>query len=210
MSESEISINVLGTQKAINGLMERAGGVRRGARIAMDKTTLRMRGRVKEILDTGRGGAPKSRSRHLSQSIVNLVIDEGGAIVGQVGSTMPYKTGYAAILEKGGALPAVTIVAKPGKVLAWPVGFGKMAFRAHLAGGGTMKGARTAAIRASTRSGGKYSGYIIVRKVHLPARYQRAMPYLGPGFEEERPLIPETFQIEIARALNSPKSGNTL
>lgn len=201
MAEEGITINVVGTDIALEKLRLRAGSVRRGARIAMRKTTIRTRGRVKLILATGRGGAPRARhgAAGLSGSIVNLVTESGDVITGQVGSTMPYGTGYAAILEKGGPLPQVTIVAKPGRVLAWPVGIGKLGHTLALSGGRTMRQARAAAIRASNRSGG--GGYAYARKVTIPARHQRAMPYLRPGFEEERPLIPVTFETEIRAAM---------
>jgi len=205
MSEDRIEINLLGSQEAINGLVLRAGSVRRGARLAMGGTTLRILSRVKSSF--GEPGKPQRRTGHLSRSIIRIVTDEGEIITGIVGSTLPYKTGYAAILEKGGPLPAMTITAKPGKVLAWPVGVGKFAFRMRLAGGGTFKQARAAAIKASNRS--RSGGYAYARSVKIPARYQRAMPYLRPGFEEERPLIEETFRNAILAQIKGQGAGGT-
>lgn len=209
MSENTITIDVVGTAKALDALKLRHGSVRRGARIAMDKTTFRIRGRVKESF--GQAGKPRVISRALSRSITSRVEGTEDAIVGQVGSTMPYKTGYAAILEKGGPIPEIK--PKKGKYLRFlrATGFAGMAYDAALGSGATGTKARKAAIRvhrSMTGLRGKAldrQAFVYVKKV--PARYQRAMPYLHPAFDAERPLIPETFKKAIDAALAGGAAG---
>jgi hypothetical protein len=201
MAEDTIEIRLFGTEKAIAGLKLRAGSVERGARIAMNGVTLRILNRIKRSF--GEPGKPQRRTGHLSRSIIRLVADESGVIKGVVGSTLPYKTGYAAILEKGGPLPAMTIAPKKAKALRWFTGFRGIAFQAALQAGSTVKGAIKAA-RAGHLGrgrGGRRADVAFARSVKIPARYQRAMPYMRPGFEAERPLIPNAFKKEIRKQL---------
>jgi hypothetical protein len=204
--EDRIEINVLGTQKAMDGLKLRAGSVRRGARLAMSGTTLRILSRVKTSF--GEPGKPQRRTGHLSRSMIRLVTDEqgGAVVVGIVGSTMPYKTGYAAILEKGGPIPEIR--PKKGKYLKFPraTGMAGIAHQAVLQAGGTYKQAARAAIRVHRRSG--TSPFVFVKSV--PARYQRAMPYLHPAFDAERPDIEATFTAAIRKALGQEEISSGL
>lgn len=201
MAENTIEIGIYGTQEAITALKLRAGAVQRGARLAMNGVTLRILNRVK--MSFGEPGKPQRRTGHLSRSIIRLVVDETGTITGIVGSTLPYKTGYAAILEKGGQLPAMTISPKKAKALRWFTGFRGLAFQAAMASGSTVKQAVRAA-RAGKLGRGRWGARADVafaRSVKIPARYQRAMPYLRPGFDDERPLIPIRFKQEIRKQL---------
>lgn len=214
MAEDRIEIGLFGTNEAITALKSRAGAVQRGARIAMNGVTLRILNRVKTSF--GEPDKPQRRTGHLSRSIIRLLIDETGTITGIVGSTLPYKTGYAAILEKGGPLPAMTITPKKGKALAWFTGFAGITFRSKLAAGMTFTRAATLTRKAHGLGGFRKVGgqrvfragrgdsatnMIFARSVKIPARYQRAMPFLRPGFEEERPLIPIRFKKEIRKQL---------
>jgi len=229
MAEETITIDLVGTQEAMNALILSAGAVRRAARIAMSKTTLRILGRTKSSF--GQSGKPLRRSGALSRSVINRVSSEdGGSILGQVGSTMPYKTGYAAILEKGGPLPAMTITAKKGKALVFFKGFAGITYRARLAAGLNVKGA-IAETRKIHRIGkfvnseytasgavhkyryfqggrGQKNNIVFARSVKIPARHQRAMPYLGPALTDERPLIAATFQVEISDAIAKKRLGS--
>lgn len=228
MSENTITIDIVGTDLALATLRSYSGSVRRGARIAMNKSALRILGRTKQGF--GQTGRPQRRSGALSRSIVRVISNEEGAIVGQVGSTMPYKTGYAAQLEKGGPVPAMTITAKKGKALVFFKGFAGITYRAHLAAGMQVKSA-IAETRKTHHIGkfvnseysaggavhkfryfqsgrGQAGNIVFARSVKIPARYQRAMPYLRPSFEAERPQIAETFDIEIRDAIARKQMGS--
>lgn len=212
--EDRIEIGVYGTKEAIEALRLRYGSVKRGVRIGMTKTTLSMRGITKRILATGEHDAPRSRrgAAGLSGSIINIVTEEGDVIIGIVGSTLPYKTGYAAILEKGGQLPE--ILPKKGKYLRFPraTGMAGIAHQAALQSGSTYKQAMAAAVRVHRRMSGARGkaldrlAFVYVKKV--PARYQRAMPYLRPGLTEEQPRMSLTFRAEIKRELARGRSGS--
>jgi len=229
MAESTIEFNLFGTNEALAALKRNAGAVQRGARVAMDGTTLRILSRVKRSFD--QPGKPHRRTGVLSRSIIRLVVNESGVITGIVGSTLPYKTGYAAILEKGGNQPARTITAKNGKALRWFTGFAGITFRARLAAGMTVKGATAATLTAhklgrsvssefSARGvtqkyryfekgrGSATGNVMFARSVKIPARYQRAMPYLRPGFDEELPLIPKRFRKEILDQIAKKQMGS--
>lgn len=228
MAENTISIDVVGTEQALATIRSYAGSVRRGARIAMNRTTLRMVGRTK--LSFGETGRPQRRSGALSRSVVRVLTNEEGSIVGQVGSTMPYKTGYAAVLEKGGPIPAQTITAKKGKALVFFKGFAGITYRARLASGMNVKGAIAETrkvhrigkfVNSAYSAGGTTHKYryfqagrgqkgniVFARSVKIPARYQRAMPYLRPSFETERPLISETFKVEISDSIARKQMGS--
>jgi len=118
--------------------------------------------------------------------------------------------------KKGGPLPAMTITPKKGKALAWFTGFAGITFRSKLAAGMTFTRAATLTRKAHGLGGFRKVGgqrvfragrgdsatnMIFARSVKIPARYQRAMPFLRPGFEEERPLIPIRFKKEIRKQL---------
>lgn len=218
MAENTIEIALYGTNEAIAALKSHVGAVRRGARVAMNGITLRMLNRIKRSF--GEPGKPQRRSGHLSRSIVRIVTSEGEIITGVVGSTLPYKTGYAAILEKGGNQPARTITAKNGKALRWFSGFAGITYQARLASGMTVKGAVAATLKAHRlgrsvtsqytargvthkyryfeKGPGSAAGNVhFARSVKIPARYQRAMPFLRPGFDEIVPIIPAIFKKEI-------------
>lgn len=206
MSEDRIEINLIGTNEALAALKTRAGGVERGARLAMNGTTLRILRRIKQSF--GEPGKPQRRTSHLSRSIIRIALDENGAITGIVGSTLPYKTGYAAILENGGNQPGRVIEAKPGKVLAWFTGLRGLKYQAALASGSTFNQAFRAATSGALGKGrrrggrrGKWSDVAFARRVHIPQRYQRAMPYMRPAFDEERPLIEKRFTDAIRKQL---------
>ena len=214
MSDEKIEITLVGTDEALAKLRLHHGALQRGARLAMSATTLRILNRVKTSF--GEPGKPQRRTGHLSRSIIRLLVDESGVITGTVGSTMPYKTGYAAILEKGGNQPARTITAKKGKVLAWFSGFAGITYRSKLAAGMPVTSAITSTRLAHGLGGyrtvggkrvfhaGKGSATGNLRFAHsvkIPARYQRAMPYLRPGFEGDRPNIPGRFRSAILKEL---------
>jgi hypothetical protein len=229
MAEDKIEIKLFGTNEALAALKRNAGAVQRGARIAMSGATLRILNRVKTSFNEP--GKPQRRTGDLSRSIIRLLINEDGAITGIVGSRLPYKTGYAAILEKGGQLPAMTITAKHGKALRWFTGFAGITFRARLAAGMTVKGATTATLTAhrlgrsvssefSARGvtqkyryfekgrGSATGNVMFARSVKIPARYQRAMPFLRPGFEQELPFIPKRFRKEILDQIAKKQMGS--
>jgi hypothetical protein len=229
MSENVISIDIPGTLATLEALRQRHGAVRRGARIAMRKSTLRIRGRTKASF--GQTGKPQRRTGHLSRSIVDLVDASESAVTGRVGSTMPFRTGYAAVLELGGNQPGRVIVARRAKALRWFTGFAALTYNAQLAGGATAKQAVKRTERHyklggyKLRSPGKGKegptqrvfkkgpggvaggGVAFARKVHIPQRYQRAMPYLHPALVEERPEIQPTFQAEIDAAIKGTSKG---
>ena len=229
MSENVISIEIPGADGAARTLMLRPRLVREAAARAMRKTTLSIRGRSK--LSFGQKGKPTSRSGELARSVVDKVATSDNAVVGQVGSTMPFRTGYAAIIELGGNQPGRIIRPKHGKALRWFTGFAALKFKGQLAGGATVKEAVKRTEKHyklggyKLRSPGKEKqgpkqrvwvkgpggvaggGVMFARKVHIPQRYQRAMPYLRPALVAERPEIEPTFKAEIDAAIKSASKG---
>jgi hypothetical protein len=192
-----ITITVHNAEDVAQGLVLTEAQIRKAVVKAMRDSSLA----VLSIAKSGAGvsGRPVRRSGVLYRSLVAPPVEvEGDTVTARVGSTMPYGEGYAAILEKGGPLPAMTIRAKPGKVLAWPTGLSRLAFRGARGGTATRKQARGAAIRASNRLGG--GGFAFARSVKIPARYQRAMPYLRPALEIDRPNVEQRLNAELATA----------
>ena len=207
MGETLLEIQ-LDTGTAVVKLKTALKAWRTGAKLGITDFVIYTRGKVKAGL--GQAGRPKSRTgaAGLSGSIVHDVSEDASSITGIVGPRLPYKTGYAAILEKGGPLPAMTIRPKKGKVLAWPIGVGKFAFRQSLSAGSTMKQARGAAIKAHNRSvKGLGGGFAYARVVHIPARYQRAMPYIQPEWDAATPRAPILIRGRIKAELTKGGIG---
>ncbi len=184
-----------GKDAAIAALRQDRALVLRGLEVGMRDVLLLIRGRVKARLAAG--PHPLSRTGALSRSIINQQSTAADGVTGIVGSTMPYKTGYAAILEKGGAIPEIR--PKKGKFLRFvrAAGLSGIAHQAVLQRRGTYKQAGKAAMQVSRRMG--ENPWVFVRSV--PARYQRAMPYLHPSFDETRGDITVIFRRRIKEAL---------
>lgn len=204
MTDEKFEIQIVGTDAAMAMLARKPKATLRAMRLGMRDTTLSIRARTKQALAAG--PHPLSRTGALSRSIINDVSDDGAFMVrGIVGSTMPYRTGYAAILEKGGPIPE--IVPRNARVLVFPNtrGAAGMSYHATLQSGGTIKQAIKALKHAASRSGEQ--PFVFAMRVR--ARYQRAYPYLGPSFDAERPLIDSRFRPYIAAVMKGDAGGES-
>lgn len=204
MAENRIDIVLAGKEEAIAALQKKPAALLRAVRRGMTDTTLSIRARTKATLAAG--PHPMSRTGALSRSIISEVTDDGKIVTGVVGSTLPYKTGYAAILEKGGPIPEIVPIRAKALRFVNTHGFGGMSYHATLSAGGTIKQAIAAAKRTHVRTGDQ--PFIFVKRVR--ARYQQAYPYLRPSFDAERPLIDSRFRsylVAVVKGNLNPVAG---
>lgn len=201
MGETTIEISAYGTKEAIDSLDLRQAAIRKAVVRTMRLTGMGIAARAKTSM--GEPGKPARRKGDLSRSIISKTFEEGDVITGIIGSTFPFKTSYAAILELGGPIPEIR--PKKGKYLKFvrATGWAGNAHQAVLESGGTYDKAKKAALRAHRRLG--TSPFVFVKSV--PARYQRAMPYLRPALDEDTPRIKLRFEKAIAAAKKGMKSG---
>ncbi|HYS05857.1 MAG TPA: hypothetical protein VEW47_11755 [Candidatus Dormibacteraeota bacterium] len=199
MGETVIRIVLEGTDAALAMLKRNESIVLDGIEKGMRDATLTILARVKVRLYAGPHPMQRRGAAGLAGSITSDVKREGKFIRGIVGSTMPYKTGYAAILEKGGPIPE--IVPRKGKALMFPntQGVSGGSYRAVLASGGTIRAAVNAAQKTSRKTG--QSEWIFVKRVR--ARYQQAYPYLRPSFDAERDRVGPMIRTRIIEALRA-------
>jgi hypothetical protein len=185
-----------GSKEALQAISGKRELILREIRDSLDLGGLRLRGRI--VGSFGSGGRPRRGTGRLSRSIRKELetIPSGARVTVGVEAKVP----YARILEFGGTQPARTIRPVRKKALRWTVGTTRLASVAALDFGLTRKQAfgapRTKKGRRAEASDARFAV-----KVVQPARYQRPMPYFGPAFDVERPLIESDLRGRISRAL---------
>jgi len=202
--ETKISVTLDGQPEALAKLARNKGAVSRGARRATRDTTLSIRGRAKDSM--GGTGRPRYGTGRLSRGIVDSPPEAIGDFswLGRVGvlAIVP----YGRILELGGMQPARYIRPVRKQVLRWVSGTTRLANLAGLGFGPTRRQAFGQGRKF--RKGEALAGDVhffrpSARKpaIYQEARYQRAIPFLGPAFQEELPAIPGTYKRRIFEAL---------
>lgn len=202
MAEREgFRVTLVGNKEAVKKLNSKIAKVRKGMRRGARDTRIAIAGKVKESF--GRTGRPRRGTGRLSRAIRSYDEARADAIYAVVGvhASVP----YGRILELGGDIPAHDVFPVRKKALAWTTGLTRLGQLSALGFGVT----RRQAFRLGTSRKGKFRrGKFIdpgdvrfAKRVHIPARSQRAIPFLRPGFEEDRPNISGRFERRVLEAL---------
>jgi hypothetical protein len=188
---------------AVNAIKARAASIQTSIPRALDAGALVLAARIKRNLN-GAPGFPQWRTGRLQRGIVAVpaapVGDHFEAAVGPV-AQVP----YGKILELGGTVPEHDIYPRIKRVLAWPnSGFALMAHENAMLSRKTPKQAQAAAIRASRR--GNTGGFAFAMHVHQKSRFQRAIPYLAPSYQEAKGDVAVAIRSRLLRVVRAGQS----
>lgn len=197
-----IRVRLVGLEKAVaalNGMAERVDAAQGEG---LSEAAVFLKGRVMRNL-SGRGDFPQWRTGRLTRGTIAEQARRGGAgWVSRVGTSAT--VAYGRILEFGGPIPEHDVWAgafsgrSSKRALAWPASmYARQLFASHLGRRATPKQAQ-ARTRAGTRG---TSGFAFATHVTIPARIQRAIPYLAPTLQEEMPGVVEILRRRIGRAV---------
>jgi hypothetical protein len=205
VAETIITVELRGVETARISLGRKKRGSRKAMKRATRDTTLSILRRVKTSF--GQTGRPRRGTGALSRGVVDDIEELSGVIVGRVGvlAIVP----YGRILELGGTIPEHRVAPIRAKVLRWVTGVTRLGQLAGLGFGVTR--------RQASGAGRKFSKSDVFdpSDVHwfrpsaskafltIPARYQRAIPYLRPSMQEEIPLMPGTYRRHLVEGLKA-------
>jgi hypothetical protein len=200
---TRFAIRIEGADQALVKVGEKRLAVLNAMHESLVRSSLKIRGTVISLI--GQPGFPRFGTGRLSRAVRSFAerTSFGSRAVIGVESKVP----YCRILELGGMQPARDIAPVRKRALRWVTGTSRLGMLAQLDFGSTR--------RQAFRSGKKFRKSDVFqrsdvhffrptsrkRSIHQNARYQRAIPYFGPGFEVERAGVSADLKMRLAAAL---------